>query len=105
VRQMLVGLLVMGWALPMQVFADTGYPEQVRQNFITACVSSCKISETTSPHVKTFMQDYCQCALEQVEKTISFNDYLQWEFAIQEGRQTDPSTQKRFDAATQGCLP
>lgn len=105
VRQLLVGILVTWWVLPLQVFAESGYPEQVRQNFLTACISSCKLSETIFPEAKAIMQDYCQCVLEQLETTLSIDDYLQWELDIVEGKQADPSAQKRFDEATRGCLP
>lgn len=65
---------------------EGGYPDQVRENFVTAC------SEGGAP------EDTCACMFDEIEENIPFDEYAELEREGQEAILADDRIQDAADA-------
>lgn len=72
---------------------DDRYPEEARANFVKSCDAQPNAS-----------RDVCQCALEELERTVSYEDFKAADEAIREGDQPDKATADKLTAAVEGCV-
>ena len=73
-----------------------GYPDSERQAFMRTCET-----ELTTAEDRTAA---CECVLDEVERTIPYEQYKRAATAIREGTELDRSTAIQLRDAVQGCL-
>ena len=72
--------------------AGEKYPEDSRKAFLDSC--------DAQPSAE---RSVCECALEKIEATVSFNDFSKADKALREGKEVDAATQAKFEDATTEC--
>ena len=70
----------------------TGYPSDVRDNFMRACKLNSSGNDTA-----------CRCILDRLEETVPYEDFKKADAAIRGGDKADADTGKKIAAATKGC--
>lgn len=72
---------------------DDGYPTAARTNFVESCDKQPNASRSV-----------CQCALEELEKTLPYEDFKAADEAIRNGDQPDKAASDKLTAAVRGCV-
>lgn len=70
---------------------EHGYPETVKQNFLTACVKA-KATQAT-----------CNCALAGIEKTISYDKFAEADAAMKANKPLDPAFEQQMSKLVMQC--
>lgn len=69
------------------------YPETARSNFVDSCDEQPNASRSV-----------CRCALEELEKTMPFEEFKAADEAIRAGDQPKKETAEKLTAAVEGCV-
>ena len=95
-RQLLLGLVAAG-ALAGCGGGDDGgeerYPQEARTNFVRSCDAQPNAS-----------REVCECALEELERTLPYDDFKAADDAIRAGDQPEKETSDKLTAAVEGCV-
>lgn len=98
-RQLVLGLVSAG-ALAGCGGGDGGgdggekrYPQEARTNFVRSC--------DAQPNAG---RKVCECALEELERTLPYEDFKAADAAIREGEQPQRETSDKLTAAVEGCV-
>jgi hypothetical protein len=93
-RLVLTGLLVAGALAGCGGGdGDDGYPEEARSNFVRSCDAQPNASK-----------DVCECALDELERTVPYKEFKAADDAIREGEQPKKATSDKLTAAVEGCV-
>ncbi len=72
---------------------DDGYPAAARTNFVESCDKQPNASRSV-----------CECALEELEKTLPYEDFKAADDAIRNGDKPEKATSDKLTAAVEGCV-
>lgn len=72
-----------------------GYPESARQDFMRTCQAELRAEDRKAA---------CECVLEEVERTVPYEQYKKAEAALREETELDRATAVKLRDAVQGCL-
>lgn len=72
---------------------DGGYPQEARTNFVRSCDAQPNAS-----------RDVCECALDELERTVSYAEFKAADDAIRRGDDPARKTSEKLTAAVEGCV-
>ena len=72
---------------------DEGYPAEARTNFVRSCDAQPNASKQV-----------CECALDELERTVPYKEFKAADDAIREGDQPKQATSDKLTAAVEGCV-
>ena len=94
-RHLLLGLLATG-AIAGCGSEDEGaarYPEQARTEFVEACDAQPNAARSV-----------CECALEELERTMPYEEFKAADEAIREGEEADAASAEKLTASVEACV-
>ena len=69
------------------------YPQEARTNFVRSCDAQPNAS-----------REVCECALEELERTLPYEDFKAADDAIRAGDDPQKATSDKLTAAVEGCV-
>jgi len=83
------------------------YPQAVRDEFMTGCVSAAKSSlaatVSDSAELERQAKAYCACGLEKTMKAYTLKEFMELETVMKMGSQLDPAAAKKLASTLSEC--